>query len=127
MPTAKKVLPINGIHKNWYVNWNMVTQAGYKVHVLMTDSSKTQYVNNTTQELPRKQLSFGYSQVKGDELRIEVNVEGSADLSIRDTHYEVHNERGEHVGTLHNIWVEDASDRDFNDLVVTLVACRGEK
>lgn len=105
----------------------MATQAGYKIHVSMTDSSNTLYVNNTTQELPRKQLSLGYGQVKGDDLSIAIEVDGAMTLRVNEVHQEIKNERGEHVGTLHHIWLEDSYDSDYNDLLVTLVACRGEK
>lgn len=121
---AMTTIDLSRIPRGWFVGWKMDTAAHNKINVRLVDDSAI-YVNNSSQgERPRKLLSEGYAQISSDNLKLEVTVDGANDIKFQQFWNPVTNSDNAIVAHGYNLFLEDAKDQDFNDLVVTMYASK---
>lgn len=117
-----KTIQIPNFPKDWYMTWCMYTMASYKICVTLKDDSKT-YVNNVCQATvdPEPPLARGRDYIKGENLRIIVDIPQAKHIICYIHHYVIPHLDGTPAGHGFVLGVEDAKDADYNDLYVSMV------
>lgn len=124
-PQGTKIYPIP-FPKGWHMIWAMYTQSSNEFTVILKDNSET-YVNVTrAQEEPIPHLAEGASEIKGENLQLEVTISGKNFTGFKDciNTYVVFDGASNIVGYGYNLCVEDWTDNDYNDLFVTMACWR---
>jgi hypothetical protein len=128
MPSSTRTIALQNIKKDYFMIWEMSTNAANKITVVLQDDART-YVNNSSMGIPHKVLAEGYDKVKGNNLRITIQVENPQSLPPLNFFvlpYSVPRPDGTLVGHGYNIMMEDQVDGDFNDFVAFIYACNSE-
>ena len=125
---AMKTISLGNIPQGWFMSWLVTTQAGYNICVTLKDSAKV-YVDNVCRQnlQPLPPLSQGFLQVAGSGLTLTVEASQSGGLQVVNQPFSVPDKQGNIVGQGYTILMEDATDADFNDVFVSIVAWRAER
>jgi len=126
MPSTTREILLENIKKDYYMIWEMSTNAGNKINVVLKDSVET-YVNNSSEGTPHKVLAEGYKKVAGNNMKLAIEVENptaAPSLNFVVLPYSVPRPDGVLVGHGYNIMMEDQVDGDFNDLIIFVYACK---
>lgn len=123
---ATKTIPLNLLTKGYYMSWFMGTQAAFNICVTLKDDTRT-YVSNQC----RKSTTFGvmdegFEEIVGSNMEIIVDIDSSHNILVVNHPVVVPNVQGLTVAQGYVLCFEDASDQDFNDLYVSLMAWKGK-
>lgn len=94
--------------------------------ITLKDDSKTYATIENTKATNQHQYlgSFSEKYEGGKNLRVEVELENSTyDISVKQivTNTNIVNSNGKIVGNIYTIAIEDLSDREYNDFVITVL------
>ncbi len=120
---AKSTLPLNAIPQNWYMTWHMSTQAADEITVTLKDSAATYVDGESRQSTTFGVLSHGFSQVRGTDMQLIVDIQGSTRIQAQSNENVVtHPTTGDLIAQGYTISYEDGTDNDFNDLCVSIMS-----
>lgn len=108
--------------RGYYMSWFITTQTENKVALTLKDSVKTYYAGTRQSTKIDPPMAQGAASIEGDSLTVSITVEKSAKLKDRQNVYIIPNDKGEEVGRICNILIEDWDDDDYNDVSVSLIA-----
>lgn len=121
---ATKTISLPNIPQGWYMAWNMYTQAGNQIIITLADSSAT-YVNRAARASSSfGSLSSGFQQVAGTGLTLTIEVPAAASIKTVLQPSAVPAPNGNTVGQGYVVLLEDATDDDYNDLYISIMAWR---
>ncbi|MBB4304354.1 hypothetical protein GGD81_003412 [Rhodobium orientis] len=120
---ASKTILLQSIPKNWYMAWNINTQAAFNICVTLKDDSKT-YVDNqcNASQSFMPPLSTGYQQVVGSNMQLQITIASSDTIKTVLQPYSVPSDTGAIIGQGYNLLLEDSNDDDYNDLYASIIA-----
>lgn len=90
--------------------------------------SKTKYFSESKQSVNiDPPLACKYSLVQGDNLKITVDIPQSDNILGAPHSNDITTEDGTVVGKEFNLCLEDSSDKDYNDVAISIIAwkCKG--
>lgn len=104
--------------------WNWTTQSVNRFSVTLRDSAAT-YINavarQNTNPLPS---NSGGAVIAGDSLGLTIDCPNASTLSVVPTLSTILDPQGRIVGYQFLLVAEDATDADFNDIMVSIVSFR---
>jgi len=119
---ASKTFNIDSFPQGYYMSWFVTTQAAYNVEAKLYDSNKTYFQNSKQNTNINPPLAQGAENIEGTSLKLDITETSSNQLNSSINTYNITNEDGTIVGYGYNITIEDATDNDYNDVCVVLVA-----
>lgn len=119
---AQQTVPLTLIPQGWFMSWEMFTQAAFNVCATLADSKQTYVDNQCRQSQTFGSLATGYQQVAGTNMALTINIPQSASIQIITNPDVVQDPKGNTVAQGYLIFVEDATDDDFNDFYASIIA-----
>lgn len=119
---AGKSVPLE-IPSNYFVIVSMTTQAAFKISVSIKDFYNTYFEESreSTAVLPIINKAF-YTKSENAELKIDVPQ--SNRLDARMSIIDIKSDSGELINKTISLVAEDSYDYDYNDLLLTISACK---
>ena len=119
---STKVIPLELIPQGWYMSWYMATQAAFNICLTLNDNAETYINNQCRQSTTFGTLAQGFSQVKGSELSLSIDIASSSEILVVNHPVVVPNVKGISIAQGYVLAFEDSDDQDFNDLYCTIMA-----
>ncbi|MDQ7029714.1 MAG: hypothetical protein Q9O62_08035 [Ardenticatenia bacterium] len=120
---AEKTYHLDAFPKGYYMSWFVTTQAAFEVKVKLFDETKKVYFDGSRQSTEIKPpLAQGADFIKGDKLTLVITEPQSERIDSSINTYAITTNDGTIVGYGYNICVEDQTDKDYNDVCISLVA-----
>lgn len=119
---ATKTIPLELVPQGWYMSWFMGTQAAFNICVTLSDSAQTYVNNQCRQSTSFGILAQGFSRVGGTNMQLQVNIASSDNILVVNQPIVVPNVQGIAIAQGYTLAFEDASDQDFNDLYISILA-----
>lgn len=123
---ASKIFNIDSFPTGYYMSWFVTTQAAFLVNAKLYDS-KTIYFQNSKQSTNiNPPLAQGAKIIEDNTIQLSIDEPQSTKLSSSINTYNITTEDGTIVGYGYNISIEDQTDKDYNDVCISLVAWKNK-
>lgn len=123
---ATKTYNVSEIKQGYFVCWNVCTQTWNACSVKLADEKGNQYFSYSKPFERNGNLKFlgqGYADCKGSKLTLTVTCEtDTGEIKHSINSYNITNDSAATIGHGYNLCIEDASDGDYNDVYIDLVA-----
>jgi len=106
----------------YFMSWCVTTQAGNKITVKLYDNECVYFEKSQQSEERLPPLDMNISQIKGKNLKLKVTSSGNDALKSNLSSSNLTTPSGEEIGKTVNICIEDWTDDDYNDVLISLVA-----
>jgi hypothetical protein len=114
------------MNQGYFMSWCVTTQAGNKVTVTLQDELVTYFSASKQSYLIDPPLSSGNAFVKGSKLSVTVDVPASSALLGSPYSSDILTSEGVIVGKVFNICIEDQTDKDYNDVAVSIIGWKSK-
>lgn len=122
----QKTFTIDAFPQGYYMSWLVTTQADYLVQAKLFDST-TVYFDASKQGIDiEPPLAQGAATILGAGLQLSIEIDTSNDMDNSLNTFTITNAHGDAVGYGYNIFIEDSTDADYNDVCVVLIAWRSK-
>jgi hypothetical protein len=112
--------------KGYYMSWFITTQAANKITATLIDDAKTYFSGSRQNTLINPPLAINADFVAADHLRVSIDSDGASQLKDRQNVSIITNDKGNEVGRIYNLCIEDWVDEDYNDVSVSLIAWKSK-
>lgn len=121
---AKKEFNLTGIEKGYNISWYVCTQtAANPVFVKLYDNEREYFsIAKKDSNNAFKIWSQGHSDFMGDTLKLQIDIPNNPTIKQSNTSSLVLDSVAQKVGQVYAFTIEDATDEDFNDIYVNIVA-----
>lgn len=114
------------IPKGYFMSWFVTTQAANKITVTLKDSSKTYFSASQQSTNIDPPLACSYGTIGGDNLKITVDIPQSSQILGGPHSNDITTDDGTVVGKEFNLCLEDAGDKDYNDVAISIIAWKSK-
>ncbi|WP_312635360.1 hypothetical protein [Oscillibacter sp.] len=122
--TANKSIPL-AVPEGYYVFLQATTMAGFKIGFTVRDAEGgTAYFDESRQSLNPLPPLAAFFQSHASALELFVDIPQSQQIDIRMDSMDIADEKGNLILRTISIAGEDWTDKDYNDLLVTVTACK---
>lgn len=109
------------IPKDYYMCFSFTTQAANRVYIKLYDEIET-YLSAERQSTEPAPMVTGDSRVKGDMMKLKLDIPASSGIEIRKNKWDITGPDGEIIARTIVFLVEDYIDYDYNDVILTITA-----
>lgn len=119
---ANKVITFEGHKKGYNLCWYVCTQSWSKSVIRLYDNKGKEYfvVNKNLNDSSFHVWSQGNADFTGDKLFLSIDIPDSKEIkhSLMDTN--INDSKGEQIGHVNALCIEDYIDEDYNDIYVNV-------
>lgn len=123
---SAKTFNIDSFPTGYYMSWFVTTQAQFLVEAKLYDDSKKYFENSKQSTNINPPLAQGAATLQGNDLKLWIREEESSDLKSSINTYNITTGDGTVIGYGYNICIEDQTDKDYNDVSISLVAWKSK-
>lgn len=123
---ASKIFNIDSFPTGYYMAWFVTTQAAFLVNAKLYDSETTYFQNSKQSTNINPPLAQGAQMIAGNSIQLSIDEPQSTQLSSSINTYNITTDDGTVVGYGYNISIEDQTDKDYNDVSISLVAWKNK-
>lgn len=123
---ATQTFNIDSFPKGHYMSWFATTQAEFLVKAKLFDDSKVYFEKSKQSRDIDPPLAQGADTIGGDNLKLTIEEPQSKVLDSSITAYNITTNDGSVVGYGYSICIEDQTDKDYNDVGISLVAWKSK-
>ena len=115
-------IPLKSFPKGWFVAWNVSSQCYYNGNVqIKSDGNVLQTIEKVDHSASYQFIGNGSALIPSEDMSIVITFnEGTEPILEHHQASMFLNDRGEAVGIMVGICVEDSNDQDFNDFFISL-------
>ena len=121
-----KTFNIDAFPTGYYMSWFVTTQAAYLVNVKLLDTTTVYFQASKQSANIEPPLAQGAATIAGNNLQLIVDIPSSSRMDNSLNAFDITNDNGVAVGYGYNIFIEDATDSDYNDVSIMLVAWKNK-
>jgi len=104
------------------MSWFVTTQAAFLVKAKLFDDSKVYFEGSRQSRQIEPPLAQGADTIVGNNLNLMIDEPQSTKIDSSINTYNITTDDGTIVGYGYNICIEDQTDKDYNDVSISLVA-----
>ncbi|MEA3427854.1 MAG: hypothetical protein U9Q84_01260 [Thermodesulfobacteriota bacterium] len=123
---ATKTYHIDSFPTGYYMSWFVTTQAAFLVTAKLFDDSKVYFDKPKESRDISPPLAQGTDTILGKNLKLIIDEPQSSRIDSSINTYNITTNDGTIVGYGYNICIEDQTDKDYNDVSISLVAWKSK-
>ena len=111
--------------KNYYMSWFVTTQTAAHVRVKLADSKKTYFSKSRQSTKIDPPLAIGADFVSGDNLTVTITIDNAQHILGTPHLNDILTDEGISVGKEFTMCIEDWTDKDYNDVAISIIGWKG--
>ena len=114
------------IPKGYFMSWFVTTQSSAEITVTLKDDSKTYFAASKQSIDIDPPLAISYSTIYGNNLKLIVDIPKSSQILGSPHSNDITTDNGTVVGKEFNLCLEDFTDKDYNDVAISIIAWKSK-